>query len=568
VTTAPATTAPATTGPATTGPTSPASVLARDLVPAATRRAWAARGWYADEDLYTLFARHTARDPHRAAVIDADGETDYAELDLTVRRLACGLGALGVGRGDVVGIQVYNGRLACALDLALAAIGAVALPYPVGRGDRDILSLLRRSGAVAAVVATSYGDYPAAQRTLELASSIGTLRAVVAVGPNPPAGTVPVELLLSCDATHFRPSWPDPDGPARILVSSGSEAEPKMVLYSHNALTGGRGRLVGGLRLPGHELRMFFLTPLGSAFGGHATPATLAANGATLVLQPRFDPLASLRMIERARPTHLMAVPTMLRRMLEVPEAGSADLSSLEVAVLGGAPLDQDTARRIAGRFGCTVVNLYGSADGVNSHTALDAPIDQVTTAGRPNPAVAEIRVVDEQLKLVPAGTVGEVIALGPTTPMGYVGAPELDARYRLDGGWVRTGDLGRFDENGVLTIVGRRKEVVIRGGLNISPAEVEAVLLTHPAITDAVCVGVPDPVYGERLAACVAGPEEMTLDALRGHLAAQGLEQRKWPERLLVLPALRVGPAGKVDRHVLSDLLAAEQDTRDEHGH
>lgn len=278
------------------------TALAHDLVPPATRRAWAARGWYADEDLYTLFARHTARDPHRLAVLDADGRTDYAELDLTARRLACGLGALGIVRGDVVGVQVYNGRLACALDLALAAVGAVALPYPVGRGDHDIISLLRRSGAVAAVAATSYGDYPAAQRTLELAQQIGTLRTVVAVGPNPPAGTVPIDLLLNCDPTHFHPAWPDPDGPARILVSSGTEAEPKMVLYSHNALAGGRGRFLGGLRLPGGDLRTFFLTPLASAFGSSGTAATLAANGGTLVLRPRFDPVAALRAIEQDRP--------------------------------------------------------------------------------------------------------------------------------------------------------------------------------------------------------------------------------------------------------------------------
>lgn len=529
-----------------------------DLVPAETRRGWAECGWYADQDLYALFARRAAEHPDRVAVIDANGQVDYAELDRLVLALAAGLRALGVTAGEVVGIQLPNDRISCAVELAVAAIGATALPFPVGRGERDIVGLLGRAGACVAVSATSYGGFPCAGTTLEHAARIPTLRAVVAVGEQAPMGCVPLELLLAARPDESASARPDPNGPARILVSSGSEAEPKMIVYSHNALAGGRGGFIKALAHDTHAPRVMFLVPLGSAFGSSATSAVLTANGGTLIVAPRFDPAVALRMIAQARPTHVMAVPTMLRKMLAEPTAADTDFSSVEAFVLGGSSLDAATAAQIVARTGRHVVNLYGSADGVNSHTAAADPIELVTSAGRPNPAVAEIRVVDDELHQVETGKVGEIIALGPMTPMRYVDAPELDARYRLPGGWVRTGDLGTYDAEGYLRIVGRRKDVIIRGGANISPAEVEALLFTHPAVLDAACVAVPDPEYGERMCACIASRGAPTLAELCRFLEKQGLERHKLPERLLVLASLPVGPTGKVDRLALQ--LSARQ--------
>ncbi|MFK0244161.1 class I adenylate-forming enzyme family protein [Amycolatopsis azurea] len=530
----------------------------RDLVPSAVRAGWS----YPDRDLYTLFARHCVDQPDKVAVIDADGELTYAELDDMARRLAAGLGRLGIEPGEVVAVQLPNGRLACAADLAIAALGAIALPYPVGRGLREAASLLGRSRAVAVITVSLHGDFGCAAGIRTLAAELPDLRAVVAVGTDTPAGCVPIHALLASDAHSFRPIRPDPNAPARILVTSGSEAEPKMVAYSHNALAGGRGTMLAELHGEPADMRNLFLVPLASAFGSSGTSVTLAALGATLVLQPKFDAAATLRLIEQARPTHLLGVATMLRRLADAPELANTDLSSLRAMVLGGAVLDEPTARRGRESLGCAVINLYGSADGVSTHTALDDPPERIVTAGRPNPGVAEIKVVDDDLTELPTGEVGEIIARGPMSPLCYVGAPELDTRYRTPEGWVRTGDLGRFDTDGYLTIVGRRKDVIIRGGLNISPAEVEALLVTHPSVRDIACVPVPDPMFGERLCACVATDVAVTLPELAAHLEQSGLEQRKFPERLLVLPSLPLGPAGKVDRRTLQTLAAEQNDT------
>ncbi|MFI6096143.1 class I adenylate-forming enzyme family protein [Lentzea sp. NPDC051213] len=496
----------------------------RDLVPAELRHRWAEVGYYPDRDIYDLYAVRVYLHPLRTAVIDDDGELTYAELNELALRMAANLRCRGVGAGDVVATQLANGRHAVAADLAVGALGGVVLPFPVGRGSGEARSLVSRSRAVAVIADDDLRD--AVDCTV----------------------FSPRELLEPAGVAE--PVRSDPNGPARILVSSGSEAEPKMVLYSHNALLGGRGTFVGRLIPPGEDLRALFLVPLASSFGSNGTTVTLARHGGTLVLQRKFSPESTMALIERARPTHLFGVPTMFKMLLDHPS--TADTSSIRVIAPGGAQLDAATAQACREGFGATVVNVYGSADGVNCHTALDDPAHRGTGAGRPNPAVAEIRLVDDELRPVPVGSVGEIIARGPMSPMRYVGDDDLNARYRTPDGWVRTGDLGVFDDAGYLTVVGRRKDVVIRGGANISPAEVEQVLAAHPAVRDVACVGVPDELMGERLCACLVTSSPVTVDELGKFLGEKGIARFKHPERVLGLDEFPLSPAGKVDKEAL----------------
>ncbi|MCS7475422.1 class I adenylate-forming enzyme family protein [Umezawaea endophytica] len=509
-----------------------------DLVPADLRRRWAGLGLYPDRDLYDLFSVQAFLHPERLAVIDDEGGLTYADLNALALRVAAALRGRGVEPGDVVATQLANSRYACAVDLAVAALGGVVLPFPVGRGTREARSLIGRSGAVAAVV-----DPAAVAHVGALAAELPALRHVLA----------PHELVAG-PAHGFVPVRSDPDGPARVLVSSGSESEPKMVLYSHNALLGGRGAFVGRLIPPGGELRALFLVPLASSFGSNGTTVTLARHGGTVVAQAKFSPEGTLDLIERARPTHLFGVPTMFRMLLDNPRLAETDLSSIRVIAPGGAQLDAVTAAACREAFDCVVVNVYGSADGVNCHTALDDPPERTTGAGRPNPAVAEIRIVDDALSILPDGEVGEIVARGPMTPMRYLGDGDLNALHRTPDGWVRTGDLGVIDADGYLDVVGRRKDIVIRGGDNISPVEVEQLLVGHPGVRDAACVGVPDELMGERLCAClvVADGEVVTVDGLGTFLGAAGLARYKHPERLVLLDELPLSPAGKVDKDAL----------------
>ncbi|MER6387200.1 class I adenylate-forming enzyme family protein [Streptomyces sp. NPDC001523] len=541
------------------------TVILHDLLPADLRRSWAVDGTCPDLDLYSLFRARQIADLHRTAVIDAKGALCYTALDRKVRSLATGLRELGIRPGDVVGVQLPNGRHAVMADLALAALGAVALPFPVGRGGLEAESLLRRAEAVAVIASVEHQGNRHAADLRALLATLPALRHVIAAGPGTaPEGTVALTGLLRADAAAFVAARPDPDSAARILVSSGSEAEPKMIAYSHNALAGGRGNFLASLMPDAAAPRCLFLVPLASAFGSNGTAVTLARHGGTLILLDRFTAEAALAAVREHRPTHVLGVPTMVRMMLEhLDEEGSdaGALPSPTALVLGGAALDETTAESAGRAFGCPVVNLYGSADGVNCHTGLgeDGPEtdDAGVAAGRPDPRVADIHIIDtETRERLPDGQVGEIIARGPMTPMCYVASPELDARYRTPDGWVRTGDLGLIDDDGVLHVVGRLKDIVIRGGANISPAEVERELASHPRVRDVVCVGVPDEVMGERLAACVVarGPQDLTLASLAGHLTRRGLERRKHPERLLVVGELPLTPAGKPDRTALRE--------------
>lgn len=368
------------------------TVTLTDLLPARLRRSWVVDGTCPDLDLYSLFRARQIADLHRTAVIDAKGKLCYTALDRKVRCLAEGLRGLGIGAGDVVAVQLPNHRNAVIADLALAALGAIALPFPVGRGAAEAESLLRRSEAVAVVAATEHRGLTHAAELHALAPALPALRHVIAAGPgSAPEGTIPLAQLLRTDPTGFVPARPDPDSAARILVSSGSEAEPKMIAYSHNALAGGRGNFLASLMPDDTPPRCLFLVPLGSAFGSNGTAVTLARHGGTLVLLDHFTPEAALAAVREHAPTHVLGVPTMIRMMLEGMEESAGPLPAAPTAlVLGGAPLDEATARAAAEAFGCPVVNLYGSADGVNCHTGLHhtvPPTDRSgVVAGRPDP--------------------------------------------------------------------------------------------------------------------------------------------------------------------------------------
>ncbi|MEU3609771.1 class I adenylate-forming enzyme family protein [Streptomyces sp. NPDC035033] len=516
-----------------------------DRVPRAEREEWTARGLCPDADLFTLFRNHALASPARDAVVDERGTLSYGELYAEVLRVAALFAEAGLGARDVIALRLPNGRLAAAAELAVYALGAVALPYPLGGGVRDTRTLLARSRAGGAVLSEP--------EDLEAASELPWLRAVFTTSSGPARGARRLDRAAPGGA--FRPEGPpaEPGAPARLLVSSGSEAEPKMVAYSHQAMAGGRAAYVRALTgRPAEPPRFLVLVPLASSYGSLGVPVALAALGGTLIVRERFDAADALRAVTAHRPTHLFGVPTMLRRMADLPRLPGEDTSSLRAVVSSGAALPASTATACRERLGVPVVTVYGSSDGVNCHTV--APAGDV--AGTPDPAVAAIRIVRPDGSPAAPGEPGEIQAKGPMTPLCYVDAPDLDARYRTATGWVRTGDLGSLDGAGRLRVLGRLKNVVIRGGYTISPAEVERELGTDPRIAEAVCVPVPDEEFGERLCACVRpapGAPVPDLAAVTAHLAARGLERRKFPEYLVVLDRLPLRPTGKVCRRTVT---------------
>ncbi|MFD8600295.1 class I adenylate-forming enzyme family protein [Kitasatospora sp. NPDC059646] len=519
-----------------------------DQVEAGLREEWVARGWCPGRGLYELFVERVGVDGGRVAVVDGGGELTFEELARRVRGLAAGLAARGVRPGSVVATKVPADWRAVAVDLAVAALGAVALPCVPGHGRRDLLALLGVSRADAVVTVPEWKGLVDGLRP-----ELPWLHEVVVLGADPWP-----------ERAGWEPAAVDAEAPARILVSSGSEGAPKLIAYAHNALAGGRGRYVERVleTADGSPPRVLLLVHPATSYGSLGLVA-LVRCGATVVLRERFDPVDALAAVGRWRPTHLAAVPTMLRRLAEQPPLPGEDLSSLQAVVSSSAMLSSAVLAASLRRFGRPVVNVYGASDGLNCHARWTSSDGDVLRVGRPDPAVAEFRVCGPDGRPVPAGVAGELQARGPMSPLCHVGAPELDARLRVDGGWVRSGDRGVLEADGSLRVVARIKQMVNRGGVSIGLSEVERLLEGHPGLAEAVCVPVPDPDLGERMCVCAVpreradgGPELAELTDYLGGLC--GLEKYKWPERLVLLERLPLGASGKPDRLALTELATA----------
>lgn len=539
-----------------------------DLLPSQLREQWETEGLYPNLSVFDAFFQQVVKNPHSPAVSSLTETVSYEELLGHSLRLAQGLSELGIGPGDVLAYQLPNHWRNCALDLAAAALGAIVAPFPPGRGKADIESLLRRSQAKAVVVQHSPSKDGPCSIIDSLQSGLPALQIQIALFPQYPRdhrtlkGWHNLDRLLEASVIN-RNALPnvDPNSPARLLVSSGTESEPKLVAYSHNAMLGGRGRFLQNIHGKGHSFRGLYLVPLGSAFGSTATFGILSWLGGSIVLLDKFDVEDAIQAIATLKPSYILGVPAMFQRIAAHEKLAEVDKFSLISLISGGAVIDRATIERCMEAFGCRFLNLYGSADGVNCHNVLEDDIESIyTSVGRPIPQICDIRIVDENGVEVPHGEVGEIKARGPLSPMQYVNAPELDEKYRNPEGWVFTGDLGYINANGYLILSGRKKDIIIRGGQNISPVQVEKFATAHPDVVSAACVPVPDSELEQRVCLCLTlrtGARKISLAELSQYLKEQGLEINKHPEYLRYYSQLPLSPAGKVDKQQLKAEVA-----------
>jgi acyl-CoA synthetase len=305
--------------------------------------------------------------------------------------------------------------------------------------------------------------------------------------------------------------------------------------------------------------RDVFLSALPAPFGfgiwtAHVTPTLL---GAPCVLAPRFDAGEALRAVERHRVSVLAAVSTQFILMLESPALGEVDLGSLRVLFTGGEAVPYEKAARFEDASGARVLQFYGSNEtGALSRTTLRDPREvRLRSAGHVLPEM-QVRLFDDEGRDVTAGGRGQPGCRGPATSRGYWNDPEADRRLFTPDGWMLTGDVAELDANGVLRVVGRKADFIIRGGKNVSAAEVEQEVCTHPAVALAAAVAMPDPTFGERV--CVYAELRpggtLTLDELAAHLSAREVGKELLPERLVVLPELPRASGGKVAKGALRE--------------
>ncbi len=441
-------------------------------------------------------------------------------------RLARGLQELGLDRGERVGLCIGNEEpLEWLISyLAIHKAGAVAVPLLARLGPGELASILQDAGASVTLCSEAIADVEAAVRTVVSTGSGGDMRWTD---------------LLAPDDGDLQPAY-GPDDVADIMYTSGTTGRPKGVVVRH-------GGLSTTDRVPSTWLELGFLTssPFATTSGSLLVSGPLRG-GLSGWFLPHFSADAWITAVERERPVSGFLVPAMVELIVGSPRFGTADLSSLAVVTVGSAPIAAATLRRFGTGLPTTEVLCgYGMTEfGAVTAMPLGDEGRHLGSVGVPLPGV-EVRIVGPGDATLPTGEVGQV-SIGGTRPVrSYLNDAE-SADDRWIDGWLRSGDLGYVDPDGHLWIVGRQKEIIIRGGHNVVPGEVEAALFEHPAVMEAAVSGVPHPVLGEDVAAWVVLRDDTAPGDLRAFLLAR-LADFKVPRRITVVDALPRNESGKV---------------------
>ncbi|WP_055549378.1 AMP-binding protein [Streptomyces sp. NBRC 110028] len=503
----------------------------------------------------------------REALVDVPSgrRWTYAEFGRAVEAVALGLMAKGVGKGDRVGIWAINCPEWVLTQYATARIGAVMVNVNPAYRVHELRYVLRQAGVSVLVSSTVHKDSDYRRMVEQVRAECPALRDVVYIGDRTWDGLVRAGEGVPKEKLAEREARLSCDDPVNIQYTSGTTGFPKgATLSHHNILNNGYfvGETVGYTE---HD-RICLPVPFYHCFGMVMGNLGATTHGACVVIPaPTFEPAATLSAVERERCTSLYGVPTMFIAELALPDFATFDLSSLRTGIMAGSPCPVEVMRRVVAEMHMAEVSIcYGMTETspVSTQTRRDDDLARRTgTVGRVLPYV-EVKVMDPVTGLtVPRGTRGELCTRGYSVMLGYWEEPELTAEAIDPAGWMHTGDLAVMDDDGYVQIVGRIKDMIIRGGENVYPREIEEFLHTHPKIADVQVVGVPDEKYGEEILACVIlreGAGSLTRDELarfcRGRLAAF-----KVPRHLRVMDAFPMTVSGKVRKVELREAGARE---------
>jgi cyclohexanecarboxylate-CoA ligase len=478
------------------------------------------------------------------AVVSEARTLDGPALDRLVGDLAGRLAAAGAGRGKVVSWQLPNGIPALALYRACWRIGAVAAPLHHRLGSAEVEGALDQ---VEPAVLIADPNLPASGRP----------GALSVARPLDPAALL--EVLPPASAAKrlaFRVRASDL---AVALFTSGSTGIPKAVLHTHRGL-GYKACLMAHVHGLRHGDVLLMPAPLAHVSGLLNGVLMPAVAGLPSVLMAKWDPELALSLAEREKVSFIGAPPVFFSQMAESGSFAPERVRSLRLVSTGGASVSPAFVEETAARFSCRVKRTYGSTEAPTVTTSGPAdPFERARDTDGRAVGEAEITVRDPSSgQVLPPGEKGEIWIRGPELFVGYADLAQTASTVARPGGWYKSGDLGVLDEGGWLTVAGRLSDTIIRAGENISAAEVEAVLESHPAVHQAVVVGVPDPRLGERVAAAVVARGAFELDECRKLFESRGVTRFKTPEVVVVLEAMPMLAAGKPDRAAVRELALA----------
>jgi fatty-acyl-CoA synthase len=489
----------------------------------------------------------------REALVDrsAGRRWTYAELAADVDALALGLLEMGIAKGDRVGIWAPNCAEWTLTQYATAKIGAILVNINPAYRARELEFVLNQSGSTLLVAAEKLKTSDYAGMIAEVRPRCPELKSVVLLGS--PQWQAVLETGRRLDRAALDAIELDTDDPINIQYTSGTTGFPKGATLSHHNILN-NGFFVGELCNYTEADRICIPVPFYHCFGMVMGNLAATSHGACMVIPAStFDPVATLQAVQAERCTSLYGVPTMFIAELSTPDFADYDLSSLRTGIMAGSPCPVEVMKQVIERMSMTEVSIcYGMTETspVSTQTRADDSLDRrVSTVGRVGPHLEVKVIAPETGRTVPRGTPGELCTRGYSVMLGYWGQPDKTAEAVDAAHWMHTGDLAIMDADGYLAITGRIKDMVIRGGENVYPREIEEFLYTHPDILDAQVIGVPDARYGEELMVWVrlrAGAPALTAESLREFCAGQ-LAHYKIPRYVHIADEFPMTVTGKV---------------------
>ncbi|EIB3167393.1 medium-chain fatty-acid--CoA ligase [Escherichia coli] len=520
------------------------------------RAAYRQQGLWGDASLADYWQQTARAMPDKIAVVDNHGASyTYSALDHAASCLANWMLAKGIESGDRIAFQLPGWCEFTVIYLACLKIGAVSVPLLPSWREAELVWVLNKCQAKMFFAPTLFKQTRPVDLILPLQNQLPQLQQIVGVDKLAPATSALSLSQIIADNTPLTTAITvHGDELAAVLFTSGTEGLPKGVMLTHNNILASERAYCARLNLTWQDVFMM-PAPLGHATGFlHGVTAPFLI-GARSVLLDIFTPAACLALLEQQRCTCMLGATPFVYDLLNLLEKQPADLSALRFFLCGGTTIPKKVARECQQR-GIKLLSVYGSTES-SPHAVvnLDDPLSRFMHTDGYAAAGVEIKVVDDARKTLPPGYEGEEASRGPNVFMGYFDEPELTARALDEEGWYYSGDLCRMDEAGYIKITGRKKDIIVRGGENISSREVEDILLQHPKIHDACVVAMPDERLGERSCAYVvlkAPHHSLSLEEVVAFFSRKRVAKYKYPEHIVVIEKLPRTVSGKIQKFLL----------------
>ena len=520
------------------------------------RAAYRQQGLWGDASLADYWQQTARAMPDKIAVVDNHGASyTYSALDHAASCLANWMLAKGIESGDRIAFQLPGWCEFTVIYLACLKIGAVSVPLLPSWREAELVWVLNKCQAKMFFAPTLFKQTRPVDLILPLQNQLPQLQQIVGVDKLAPAtSSLSLSQIIADNTPLTTAITVHGDELAAVLFTSGTEGLPKGVMLTHNNILASERAYCARLNLTWQDVFMM-PAPLGHATGFlHGVTAPFLI-GARSVLLDIFTPDACLALLEQQRCTCMLGATPFVYDLLNLLEKQPADLSALRFFLCGGTTIPKKVARECQQR-GIKLLSVYGSTES-SPHAVvnLDDPLSRFMHTDGYAAAGVEIKVVDDARKTLPPGCEGEEASRGPNVFMGYFDEPELTARALDEEGWYYSGDLCCMDEAGYIKITGRKKDIIVRGGENISSREVEDILLQHPKIHDVCVVAMPDERLGERSCAYVvlkAPHHSLSLEEVVAFFSRKRVAKYKYPEHIVVIEKLPRTASGKIQKFLL----------------